>query len=313
MAPDPRAVRATAGRQYDVLSRSQLLDLGATPDWISHQVETGRWRRLFPGTYVIHTGSPSWKARAQAAILYAGRGAALSHGSAGYVHDFLSAAPTRLDVCVAECRRVAPQPGLVIHRRRRTPSSGGRLRAIDRAPTVLDLIGLARDEDEVVGVVCAAARARTWPFEIRRALEAVPRVRHRALLLDLLADVADGVESPLERRYHHDVERRHGLPRSTLQFRQRLREGWIRSDARYDGLGVRTELDGALAHPNGRTDADTWRDNAVLIASDEITLRYRWVHVAVRPCEVALQVEEALVSRGWTGRARPCGPGCAVG
>lgn len=117
---------------------------------------------------------------------------------------------------------------------------------------------------------------------------------HRALLLDLLAEAEDGVESPLERRYQRDVERRHHLPRAQPQVRERLTNGWIRADAVYLGLGVRTELDGALAHPFGRTDADTWRDNAVLIERGDITLRYRWAHVAARPCAVAAQVQAAL-------------------
>jgi len=80
----------------------------------------------------------------------------------------------------------------------------------------------------------------------------------------------------------------------------------------YRGLGVRIELDGALAHPDGRTDGDTWRDNAVLIARGEITLRYRWRHVAVTPCVTAVQVSGALRLGGWTGRPHPCGPECAL-
>jgi len=295
-----------------VVTRAALVDLGARPSWISHQVDTGRWQRLFPGTYVLHTGTPTWRTRASAALAYAGAGAALSHRSAAYRHEFTTTAPWLLDVAVPWSRRVAEQPGLRVHRRRRMPPSAGNLRTVDRPHTVLDLVGEVSEVDDVVGILCSAARARTWPFEIRLALEGRARVRHRDLLQEVLAEVAEGMESPLERRYHHDVERRHRLPRARLQERERLTFGWIRADARYEGLGTRVELDGALAHPGGRTDQDTWRDNAVVIAHDERTLRYRWFHVACRPCEVAVQVEAALLVGGWTGRAVPCGQGCAV-
>ena len=86
---------------------------------------------------------------------------------------------------------------------------------------------------------------------------------------------------------------------------------WIRADCVYRGLGVRVELDGALAHPRGRTDADTWRDNAVVLERGEVTLRYRWRtwrrRAAAPPHRSAQHSARRL-----GGRARPCSPGCAV-
>ncbi len=75
---------------------------------------------------------------------------------------------------------------------------------------------------------------------------------------------------------------------------------------------MRCELDGELAHPGGRTDSDTWRDNAVLIERGDITLRYRWGHVALTPCATAAQVAAALRLRGWRGAPRACKPDCPV-
>ena len=313
MPPDPRAVRSIASRQAHCVSRAQLLRLGATPTWISHRVASGRWLRLHPGIYVTHTGEPSWPTRASAALLYAGPGAALSHAAAAVRHGFSRTTPDAVDVSVPHGRKVMGQPGLVVHRRWTMPPTGGAPNAVRPAHTVLDLVADCTAIDDVVGWVCAAVRARVGPGEILAALQERGRVGHRALLADILGDVADGVESPLEHRYHHDVERRHGLPRSRLQVRERLGPHRIRADALYEGLGVRAELDGTLAHPGGRTDADTWRDNAVLVERGDLTLRYRWHHVAAMPCETALQIEAALRVRGWPGRAHPCSPGCAVG
>ncbi|MFD1507280.1 hypothetical protein FE374_14180 [Georgenia yuyongxinii] len=169
----------------------------------------------------------------------------------------------------------------------------------------------AADEDSVVSIVCGALQHNTDLEQLRRAVHARPRLRHRALLRELLEVIARGVESTLEYRYHR-IERAHGLPVSRLQLRQVLDGLWLRADCVYKGLLVRVELDGQLAHPFGRTDKDVWRDNAVSISASELTLRYRWRHVVVTPCEVARQVAIALRSRGWQDTPRPCGPGCAV-
>lgn len=313
MPPDHHAVRTIASRQANAVARRQLLEIGATPTWISHQVASGRWLRAFPGVYVTHTGEPSWRTRAIAALLFAGPGAALSHAAAAFEHAISRTPPRAVDVSIDHRRRVTDQPGLVIHRRTSMPPATGLLPCVTAAHTVLDLIAETASIDDVVSTVCSAVKARTRPEEILAALRSRARIRHRRLLEEIVGAVSEGIESALEHRYHRDVEARHGLPQARLQARERVGGNAIRADCRYEGLGVRTELDGALAHPGGRTDADTWRDNAVLIERGEITLRYRWRHVAAQPCETAVQVEAALRSRGWTDWAHPCGPGCAVG
>ncbi|MPV38058.1 type IV toxin-antitoxin system AbiEi family antitoxin domain-containing protein [Georgenia subflava] len=306
-------IERIAGGQDQAITRQQLLEHGATPNWISRQVRNRRWQRVFRGVYVIHTGPLQWRTRARAALLYLGEGAALSHISAAFHHGLRDRPGRVIHVSVPSNRRPAPQRGLVIHLRDAMPPAWGRLRAISPVSTVLDLADdPSVHEDDVVGLVCALARRSIPLSALMKELRARKRVRHRALLKDLVTAVKLGVESPLEYRYHR-VEHSHGLPRSTLQVREVLDELWLRADCRYLKLGVRVELDGQLAHPNGRTDADVWRDNAALIGAVEITLRYRWHHLVVTPCEVARQVALALIARGWTGRPRRCSPGCAVG
>lgn len=303
-------VRAVAKSQADVVTIEQLLELGADRAWIRRCVERAEWQRLHAGVLLTHSGPVLWPARAWAGLLHAGAGAALSHESAAHLHEFRTAPPRRVEVTIPQARRVVPASGVVVYRRT-MPPAGGRPRRTWRGDTVVDLVAAASSDDDAVGWVCDAVRAGTNLLEITDALARRQRVRNRRLLGDLLTEVAEGIESPLERRYHRDVERRHGLPRAELQVREVVGGVWIRADCVYPGLRVRVELDGALAHPGGRTDGDTWRDNAVLITRG-ITLRYRWRHVAVTPCVTAVQVSGALRLRGWTGRPRPCGPGCAL-
>lgn len=303
-------LRALARVHEGVLSTAQLSRLGADPAWIHRQIAAGRWQRVHRGVLYLYSGPLPWRSRALAAVLHAGDGAALSHRAAGHLLGFVAQQPETLDVSIPAHRRVRPTPGVRVHLRRTMPPWRGFLPAVVAEETAVDLVETARSTDDAVAVLCAAVHIGTPVAAIAAAAERRARLRRRALLDELLADVAAGVESPLERRYHHDVERRHGLPRARLQRTEVAGGQWIRADCIYEGFGVRVELDGRLGHPDGRTDADTWRDNAVLLEHGDRTLRYRWRHVAATPCLTAAQVATALRAGGWPGELRPCGPGC---
>lgn len=310
MRLDPAAVASRTRRRQGVVLTADLKAWGADEAWIKRQVDAGRWQRLHRGVLLTHSGPVSWWAHAWAAALYAGPGAALSHRSAAVVHGWRAPGTGPVEVSVPRTRRVGPSAGVVIHHRVTMPPVTAGLPTVARADAVVDLVAHSRTDDDAIGWLCEAVRHGTWPDEILAAVDLRQRVRRRALLLDVLADVADGVESTLEHRYRRDVERAHGLPTGLLQQRQKVGGRWIRADCVYLGWKLRVELDGRLAHPFGRTDDDTWRDNAVLLASGDLTLRYRWSHVAVRPCRTAEQVARALHARGWRDRPRPCGPSC---
>ncbi|MET0789192.1 MAG: hypothetical protein ABWY33_08120 [Cellulomonas sp.] len=306
------AARNVIARQDAVVTSAQLEAWGVGRAVLSRRVAQGDWRQLWRGVVALHSGAVTWRERARGALLYAGDGAALSHTSAAFVHGIVSAPGPRIVISIPAHRAVSAQPGLVVRRRRSMPYAGGRLRATGVDATVLDLVHELTDEDDVVGLVCEAVRVGVLPG--RLLLHAAERrfLRHRALVEDLLGADGQGIESPLELRYVRDVERRHRLPVAQAQVKERTGGRWIRADRVHVGLGVRIELDGQLAHPDGRTDRDTWRDNAVLIERREITLRYRWRHVVAEPCATAAQVSAALRSRGWTGRPERCSPTCLV-
>ena len=308
----PDDIRRLAVRQDGVATARQLVSWGFSASLAKRRMRAGEWQRVFPGVVALQSGPLSWRQRARAALLYAGPGAALSHRSAAYVRDVLPSPGPQIHVTVPHARRVAPQRGLVVHRRRQMPWSGGGLRAVDAEDAVITLVAESAGDDELVGLLCDAVRAGVPAETLARRAARRARLRRRRLLLDMLGEVADGIESPLELRYRRDVERAHGLPRATAQRRERVGGRWIRADRVYAGLGVRVELDGQLAHPFGATDDDTWRDNAVRVETGDLTLRYRWRHVATTPCAVASQVAAALRARGWRGTPCRCGPACPV-
>lgn len=303
----PDELAALATHQEGVVTTRHLRRLGADSNWIRRQVVAGHWQRVHRGVLYLHSGRLPWRAHALAAVLYAGEGAALSHRAAGHALGILRYAPDVIDVSVPADRRVRPSGGVRVRRRRTMPPSRGFLPAIVPEETAIDLVEAARSVDSACSVLAATLRLGTPATAIATAAAGRTRLRRRSLLTDRLADVDAGVESPLERRYHHDVERRHGLPRSDA-----VDGRWIRADCVYEGFGLRVELDGWLAHPGGRTDDDTWRDNAVLLDCGDRTLRYRWRHVAGTSCATVGQVGSALRSGGWTGRIRRCEPACTA-
>ena len=304
--------REVVARQDAVATTAQMQAWGVSRTVVARRVAAGDWQHLWRGVVVLHSGSVTWRQRARGALLYAGRDAALSHDSAAFVHGITAAPGAGVVVSVPASRAVTPQPGLAVRRRRTMPFAGGRLRTVGVDATVLDLVDGLRSEDEVVGLVCDAVRTGVLPGRLLLHAGQRQLLRHRALLTDLLGETGQGIESPLEHRYVRDVERSHGLPRARAQVREMSGGRWIRADRVYVGLGVRIELDGQLAHPFGRTDDDTWRDNAVVIEHSDITLRYRWRHVVRDPCTTARQVATALTAGGWTGAPARCSVACTL-
>lgn len=132
-------------------------------------------------------------------------------------------------------------------------------------------------------------------------------------MTEVLADVASGACSALERRYLRDVERAHRLPAGERQLRvvDAATGAVTYCDVRYAASATVVELDGRLGHdPSTSQWADLQRDLAGAARGDA-TLRARWGQV-LEPCRLARLVGAVLTRRGWTGRPHPCGPGCAV-
>lgn len=82
---------------------------------------------------------------------------------------------------------------------------------------MLDLADCGDADNAIAWVSKACQRRRTTTARLAEALGKRTRHRWRELLVDALADVADGVESVLEYRYVRRVEQPHGLPKAQRQ------------------------------------------------------------------------------------------------
>jgi len=286
-----------------------VLAHGLSGDVLGRLSRSGEWPRLGRGVFATSPGPPGWEALAWAGVLLGGDRARLGPGASAHLHGLVAAAPLPVDVLVPLHHQVRVQGPWQFHRERpgvrssKVTGSPPRLLATE---TVLDLAAQG-GEGEVVDLVVRATQQRlVTAAGLSSALELRATHRHRRLLQTLLDDVAEGVESQLERRYLHDVERAHGLPDG---LRQRYRGGLRhRTDVGYDTYGLLVELDGRLGHEGAGRFRDMRRDNAFALLA-MLTLRYGWPDVVERPCEVASQVATVLTGRGWPGplgRCRRC-------
>ena len=314
----PERLGELARRQGGVVTRPQALASGMSPDSVRWAVGTGAWPRLYPGVYTTFTGQATRTARLWAAVLYAGKGAVLSHETAAELLGLADRRPALIHVTIPNGRTVIPPDGIVIHRTRRAIPKWRFAQGIPphtmAEDTVIDLVNAAADFDGAVSWVTAAfSRRLTSEWPLRQAIAARPRVRWRRQLDEAVTFAAGGTHSVLEFRYDRDVERAHGLPRAARQARFTKRDGSRGyRDRYYQEYGrLVIELDGKRYHPDQSRTSDRRRDNQAA-ATGSATLRYDWYEVTRQACETAAQVYSALRERGYQGTFRPCSPGCRV-
>ena len=310
----PRELRELADFQEGVLTRAQVTRAGCTLDMIRARVAQQRWQRLYCGVYATFTGQVPRTAALWAAVLRGGPMAMVSHWTAAEVAGLTDRPGQLIHLTVPLSRQASAIPGVVVHRSvlaepARHPVLTPPQTRIEH--TVLDLTDKARRLDEAYGWITQAVGQRlTTQARLRAAMQQRQRLRWRADLAEVLSADWAGVHSVLEHRYVRDVERPHGLPRGTRQDRVQRGGRTEYRDVLYEAYDVAVELDGRAAHPGDSRWRDIYRDNAAA-AGGILTLRYGWLDVRQRPCEIAAQVAETLRSRGYGG-ARPCLPGCRI-
>ncbi len=305
-----------ARQQRRLVTRGQCLNAGLSRKAVEVRLSNGRWRRVHHAVYLTTPGRDDWWTSAMAAHLACGPDAAWSHRTAAYVWGLLPSAPKTIELLVPRDFAVHAPQGVTVRRCQRLDARVDQLWwpwVTTAEDTLLDLaedVGL----DELMALAGRAfQRQRTTEALLLTRLADRRRHAHRALLREILGDVADGAESAMEVRYVRDVERAHGLPLGVRQLPTSVTSP-ERHDVGYVDQRVLVELDGRLGH-EGR-DArmrDGRRDRRDAVRG-WLTLRAFWPDVAGTPCELAGEVGDVLRSRGWRGAPHPCRRrSCSVG
>ena len=304
--PSPALLRL-ANAQAHVLTREQVLGLGMSRHTVRRLVDQDRWQRLAPGVFVTHNGTVEWTTLAWAGVLLGGADARLGGTAAAYADQLVEDAPIPVEVLVPHASPARSRSFWTFVQERpgaRSPRCTGSPPRTLTADTVLDLCEGASPRVLEDLLTRATQKRLTTPHHVRGALDRRSRHSRRALLTELLLEVGEGAESPLELRYLR-LERRHGLPDGK---RQRRTSSPGRRDVLYREYGLVVELDGRLGHVGEGKFRDMARDNAALL-EQITTMRFGFGDVAGSPCLVAAQVAQVLGQRGWPGPFRRC-PAC---
>lgn len=305
-------LRSLTRQQHGVVTRTQALAAGLSPEAIRWRLTRGQWRRVHPGVYQVHNGALDWFGRASAALLRLGDGAALGLASAAFVLGLEDSAPPVLSIMVPHTTQRTRVPGTRVTRRRRLVTTVRRgLRVTTAAETVIDMAGGfgATRRDAVAVAARAVQRRRTTAGELLAALAERRAHPHRRALELGLGVVGLGAESGLEVRFHQTVLVAHGLPPMRLAVSDVSDGRAVRRDFESVEYGVVVEVDGRVTHGAAEREHDNRRDRRVA-RSGRVTLRAGWVDVEFEPCELALDLYGTLVSRGYRGPIVACFPGC---
>ncbi|MFT4200364.1 hypothetical protein [Gordonia sp. (in: high G+C Gram-positive bacteria)] len=294
--------------QDGVLTRVQALAGGLTEAELRTKLRR-EWVRLHPGVYITHTGPPTWRQRAWAAVAGLPQ-SALSHQSALCAAG-LGSPSGPIHVAVGRKCHAPDRPGVRIHRYARLEEHAWwhtlppRIR-VEHA--LLDVAGEATTQIDAIASLADAVQARvTSVGRIRHALSERTVCRRRKLIAEVLTDIAEGTCSVLEHGYLTRVERPHGLPKPLRQAPTRAGRRGLH-DVEYRQWGLIVELDGRFAHDTARArDRDLERDLDAAARLDRRTVRLGWGQVFERPCSTAEKIGALLQTQGWTGVPTSCG------
>jgi hypothetical protein len=303
-------------RQDGVVSRRQVREAGLDDSFIERRLRRKDWARVHRGVYVDHTGRPTWKQHAWAAVLATWPSALW--GESALVLDGArpepgTSRPATIHVAVDQDRRVHTIQGVRIHRVTDLAEAVQPSRSLPRVRlerAVVDVASAARDDAGAIAVLADACQAgRTTPARLALHLRGRRRLPRRRFLLQVLEDVAVGAYSVLEHRYLTRVERPHGLPTAKRQRRVKPGRSAAFRDVEYRATATVVELDGRLGHEWQR---DRWRDldrDVESAVAGDLTVRLGWQQV-LDPCRTAGLVARLLAARGWAGEVRGCSPTC---
>lgn len=300
--------------QSGVITRRQLHEAGTAPHDLRRMLRRRDLTSIGPGVFVDHTGELTWLQRAWAAVLMTAP-SALADQSAIRAADGpgrTGSAFEPIHVAVDRKRTLIAPADVRIHRvshlteRVLWNASPPRMR-VEHA--LIRVAASAASDFQAIATLAGGVQSRRTSGErLATALEDTRRIKRRAFLTGVVADISQGTCSVLEHGYLTRVEQPHNLPTAARQARASAR-GPIYRDVDYRPLPLVVELDGRLFHDSAAArDRDLERDLLAVIVG-ATTGRLGWGQVFDRPCRTAELIGTLLAQRGWSGTFRRC-PDC---
>ncbi|TSD96553.1 hypothetical protein FOS14_15935 [Skermania sp. ID1734] len=320
-------LQVIVNQQHGLVTFDQLEPCGFTRRRVEHMYSSGAWQRVLYGVYAVTTGPLSREMVLQAALLYGGAGAVLSHDTAaelwgmqrpdpeGPIHVTVRVGLSAVDqpaTRVLSAARLNPNigsilhPGVRVHRSRALPhivvaASPPRTSPAD---TAIDLaVAQPTAQEAATTLAAVATNYGLRPDILMERARARPPRRYARSITRAIELLRDGVQSVLEYHYAVDVEKAHGLP-SALRQSPVIVDGRVcYEDVEYivGDLRLIVRLDGRRGHSLARdVFRDRRRENAAEMAGKR-KLVFGWEEVRGAPCAVAAEVAAVLRRGGWSG------------
>lgn len=112
------AIHRFARSNYGLVHRAFILEAGGTDHQIALQLQSGRWRAIYPGVYQIDISALSWHATLRASTLAAGPLSVVSHRTAVRLWSMEGIDHAPIEVTVPFGHLPVPE-GIIVHRTRR--------------------------------------------------------------------------------------------------------------------------------------------------------------------------------------------------
>jgi very-short-patch-repair endonuclease len=293
-------VARLAERQYGVVARWQLLELGLGEDAIDHRLAIGRLHPVARGVYAVGHRVISARGGGMAAVLSSGSGAVLSHSSAAALWDIRGWGPGPVEVIVprkSTSSRLIRRHHSVLPADEMTTHEGIPVTIAPR--TVFDLAAIST-VDRVESLIRQAEYQRLHDrLSLIDIIDRYPRRRGVKRLRTALTRIeslpAGRTRSPLEARFLPFL-RRHRLPHPRLNDWISVGQKRFQVDCHWPGTGQIVELDSWEAH--GTRSAfreDRARDRVLRTAGYAVT-RISWAQLDDEPEAVASDLRTLLSS-----------------
>ena len=286
-------------KQLAVISRRQLLALGATDKVTQYRIRTGGpWQILLPGVYLTASGTPSHRQKEMAALLYAGPGSVIT-GPVALMHHSIRSDPNvdvidvlvpaerqRLSTGFARLQRTARMPARIAW------SGPVRLALVPRAvaDTARQLVSL---KDVRAVVADAVQLGRCTVSELAHELSSGP-IRGSAMFRSVLAEVADGIRSTAEGDLR-DLIRVGRLPMPLYNPSLYKGDTFLgKPDAWWPDAGVAAEVDSREWHLSPDHWDRTRHRHVLMGAAGIIPLHFSPQDIRKNPAAVAQSIKDAL-------------------
>jgi hypothetical protein len=285
-----RELARIASVSHGVVTRSQLLRAGVTPEEIKSRVKNSSLLRVHLGVYRVGHRAPSTEAAYLAAVRAAGEGALLSGPAAAHLHGLVKGSPPMPEVTARTERRIE---GVTTHRCRFLNAHDATfVRGIPVTTVPRTLVDISSELSlDALARACheAGVRYRTTPAQVEAVLVQRPNIRGARKLRRVIHGDVNVTLSKLEAVFLK-LLREDGL---SLPITNRP-AGGRRVDCRWPEYRLTVELDSYRFHNSRHSwEQDRRREREARARGDEFR-RYSYGDVMEDPAFMLAELRSLL-------------------